>query len=99
MADVQNLADQLGWCNTTRDYLESLTEQLRTINKTYELTVDDFTAKGYFSDLREDLGLDEMQQEFTDMTNNLIRYIEDEHIDYIDDESKIVLDALGKFGY
>lgn len=99
MADVQELADQLGWCNTTRNYLEELTEKLRGVNRTYELTIEDFTAKGYFSDLREDLGLDAMQQEFADMTNNLIRYIEDEHIDYIDEESQIVQNALGKFGY
>jgi len=99
MAEIEELADQLGWCNTTRNYLEELTEKLIGVNSNYKLTVDDFTAKGYFSDLREDLGLDEMQQEFTDMTNNLIRYIESEHIDYINEESQMLQDALGKFGY
>jgi len=99
MEDVPKLADQLGWCIETKKYLETLTEHLRKINTTYELTIDDFTAKGYFSDLRTDLGLDAMQQDFLEETNNLIRHIEDEHIDYVEAESQMILDVLGQLGF
>jgi len=96
MADTQRLADQLGWCITTKDYLNNLDNELRHIASQYQHTVDELKQHGYMADLLP--RIEQLNETFQNETQALIRYVEEEHLAYIDKQSRSIgetLEALG----
>ncbi len=96
MSNLQSLADQLGWCITTSDYLNNdINDELRFVAKRYEDTVKDLRNAGYLSNSLEQI--ERMQEEFQRASEDLIRYIENEHLEYIKRQSGQIQSAMGQF--
>jgi hypothetical protein len=92
MNDTQSLANQLGWCITTKDYLNNLNSETRYVAKQYEAMVDMLKQSNYLAELLPQI--QQMQQEFQESTDDLIKHIESEHLAYIENQSKSVQSIL-----
>jgi hypothetical protein len=92
MNDTQSLANQLGWCITTKDYLNNLNTETRYVANQYEAMVDMLKKSNYLAELLPQI--QQMQQEFQESTDDLIKHIESEHLAYIENQSKSVQSIL-----
>ena len=92
MSNPQNLADQLGWCNTTRHYLHDLQEDVRHVARFYAQTVEDLRGDQYLSELLN--RLIPLRDEFNNRAEATVRHIDDVHIDYVDQQSDSVSSQL-----
>lgn len=78
---TNSLENQLGWCITTKDYLNNLNSELLHAKNRYENMVTDLRSTGYMSDLLP--MIENMSVEFGEDINALIKYIQNEHLAYI----------------
>jgi hypothetical protein len=92
MNDTQSLANQLGWCITTKDYLNNLNSETRYVAKQYEAMVDMLKQSNYLAELLPQI--QQMQQEFQESTDDLIKHIESEHLAYIENQNKSIQSIL-----
>ena len=92
MTTNQSLADQLGWCITTKDYLNDLNHDLSHVAGQYERLVDEIKQQQYLAELLTQI--EAMQQEFQQQADELIRHMEGEHLAYIDNQSRILQGSL-----
>ena len=90
--DSQSLANQLGWCITTRDYLNDLISELKDGSNSYGDIVQDLKHHNYMAELLP--RIQEMQNEFQKNVDDLIKHIEDKHLEYIGNQSKIIMTTL-----
>lgn len=90
--NLQSLANQIGWCKTTKNYLITLNDELRSVSENYQTTLDKLTSRGYMSDLLPQL--QQMKKEFHESSNDLIGHIEHEHLAYIEKQSEGIRGAL-----
>jgi len=93
MSDLQSLANQLSWCMVTKNYLGELNDEIRFVSKEYVESIERL-KQNYIIELLPDMK--RIQQEFEDMASELIRHIEDEHLEYVDRQSQGVQGALGR---
>ena len=91
---ANSLADQLGWCITTKDYLNNLNAEMLYVAKQYANMVEQLKATGYMKDLLPMI-LD-LNQEFEKEIQDIIRYIEGEHISYIQKQADAVSGEINK---
>jgi hypothetical protein len=92
MSNPQNLADQLGWCNTTRHYLEDLQADIRHVARAYFQTVEDLGGDQYLLELQQ--RLIPLRDEFNQRAEAACRHIADAHIEYVNQQSDSVSDQL-----
>jgi len=92
--NTQSLANQLGWCRTSKDYLIGLSNKLHSVSSEYQSTVDDLRNRGYMADLLPQI--EEMNREFQELSSDLIGHIEKEHLAYIEKQSVGIRGALEK---
>jgi len=88
MAQVQSLEDQSAWCNTTKYYLNDLNGELKYVSNQYQSSVEDLKNFGYIAEHMPHLQY--LYSEFEQTLNNVINYIESEHIAYIDERSQTI---------
>lgn len=87
-----SLADQLGWCITTQDYLTELTNELKYVANSYNSSVESLAEAGYFVDYLPQIQA--LSQEFTNEVNSLIAYIQDDHQTYIQEQSNDLVNKI-----
>ena len=92
MNDSQTLANQLGWCITTKDYLANLNTETRYVAKQYETMVDWLKQHNYIGELLPQI--EQMQQEFQESCDDLMTHVESEHLAYIENQSKHIQNIL-----
>ncbi len=90
---MASLANQLGWCITTKDYLNNLNSELKYVSNSYNQAVDELREYGYLEEMLPNL--QQLSQEFEDEINKVIAYIEDDHLDYIDKQSQTIRENMG----
>ena len=93
-SNIQSLANQLGWCKTSKDYLIGLNNKLHSVSNEYQVTVDELRNKGYMADLLPQI--EEMNREFQEISSELMGHIEQEHLAYIEKQSVGIRGALEK---
>ena len=49
--NLQSLANQIGWCRTTKDYLIGLNDELYSVATNYQNILDELRSRGYMADL------------------------------------------------
>ena len=89
---MADLADQLGWCITTKDYLNDLIDEIEGTGKAYEDMIDELKQNGYFGDISEPLIRN--QQQFQNEVESFKKYVADEHLDYIQQQADSVSATL-----
>lgn len=89
---ANSLADQLGWCITTKDYLNNLNAEMIYVGNQYESMVAQLTSSGYMQDLLP--MIESMKHEFHHEVRHLIKYIEDEHLAYIHTQSSAIAGTI-----
>ena len=87
-----SLADQLGWCITTKDYLNNLNSELLFVKDRYQNMVFYLRSSGYMSDLLPII--DNMSADFGEEINELVKYIQDEHLAYIQVQADATASAI-----
>ncbi len=88
MSSKQSLANQMGWTITTRDYLNNLNSELRHISNQYGNMLDMLRTGNY---IEEELQrIEKQQSEFYESTKDLIQYIEQEHLKYIERQAQVI---------
>ena len=92
MSSAQNLADQLGWCNTTRHYLQDLQNDIRHVARIYAQTLEDLQGDQYPRELFD--RFPPLRDEFYNRAEATVRHIDDVHIDYVDQQSDSVSTQL-----
>jgi hypothetical protein len=92
---MASLADQLGWCITTKDYLNNLNAELKYVSNSYLNFADELKNSGYLEEMLLNLNLDILTQEFEEEIDKLIQYIENDHLDYIDKQSQTIQGHMG----
>ena len=90
---MASLANQLGWCITTKDYLNNLNSELKYVANSYLEAVDELREYGYLEEMLPHL--ENLNQEFEEKVNKLIAYIENDHLDYIDKQSQVIQSKMG----
>ena len=95
MSDPQSLANQLGWCITTQDYLNDLNHELRYVAGQYESMVTMLQEYGYIEELLKPI--QGMLHEFSESADDLVRHVEGEHLAYIEKQSKHIQGVLSGF--
>ena len=79
--NLNSLADQLGWCITTKEHLNHLNSEMLFTKTRYENMVMNLRQARY---MREFLpAIEQMSADFSEEINNLVKYITDEHLPYI----------------
>ena len=91
---MADLADQLRWCITTKDYLHDLIDEIESTGKAYEQMIYELKKNGYFGDIA--IPLIKNQQHFQNEVESLKKYVADEHLDYIQDQADSVSATLRK---
>lgn len=81
MSQQQSLADQLGWCITTQDYLNDLNQELKFVANQYQNSVDNLKAFGYIEEMIPHL--ENLCNEFQKSIDGIVDYVEGEHIEYV----------------
>ncbi|CAM5196343.1 hypothetical protein [Alishewanella longhuensis] len=79
--NTNSLADQLGWCITTKDHLNNLNNEMLYVKNQYQNMVTNLRSSGYMKDLLP--MIENMHSEFGSEINALVKYIQDEHLAYI----------------
>jgi len=92
---MASLAEQLGWCITTKDYLNNLNAELKYVSNSYLNFADELKNSGYLEEMLLNLNLDILTQEFEEEIDKLIQYIENDHLDYIDNQSQTIQANMG----
>lgn len=92
MTSNQDLANQLGWSITTKDYLNELNSELRYVNNSYANLAQDLSAQDYLGELLAQIA--QMQNEFSQNTDELIRHVENEHLEYIQRQADSIKEKL-----
>ena len=92
MSQQQSLADQLGWCITTQDYLNDLNMELKSVAQQYQSSVDNLKEFGYIAEMMPHL--ENLCSEFKSSIDGVVDYIENEHIEYVNDQSKSIQGAI-----
>lgn len=90
--NANSLADQLGWCITTKDYLNNLNHEMLFVKNQYQNMVANLRSGGYMSDLLPTI--DNMNLEFGTEINALVKYIQDEHLAYIQVQADAIASAI-----
>ncbi len=91
---AHSLADQLGWCITTKDYLNNLNQELMYVKGNYRNSVDTLRGAGYLQELMP--SLEKICQEFEEEVEGLVRYIEDEHTAYVQGRSATISEQINQ---
>ena len=94
MENQQSLADQLGWCITTQDYLNDLNAELKYVAQQYQDSVDELKRFGYFKE--KILHLENLCSEFGTTIDGVVGYVESEHIEYVHGRSVTVSGVLSQ---
>lgn len=79
--NANSLADQLGWCIATKDHLNNLNNEMLYVKNQYQNMVTNLRSSGYMKDLLP--MIENMHSEFGNEINALVKYIQDEHLAYI----------------
>jgi hypothetical protein len=87
-------ANQLGWCITTKDYLNNLNNEMIYVASLYNNMVDELQAQGYMTDALPIA--QNMNNEFQKEVIDIVKYIEDEHLSYIQKQSNAISSELNK---
>lgn len=91
---ANSLADQLGWCITTKDYLNNLNSEMLYVANRYTDMVEQLQSTGYMNDLLP--MIQNLNNEFDKEIKEIVKYIEGEHIAYIQKQSSAVSDQINK---
>jgi hypothetical protein len=89
---MASLADQLGWCITTKDHLNNLNSELKYVAQYYNDGIDNLKSWGYFEEKLPHL--EQLSNDFEQEINELIGYIENDHLEYVDRQSQAILAQL-----
>jgi len=92
MENQQSLADQLGWCITTQDYLNDLNAELKYVAQQYQESVNQLKSFGYFKEKMPHL--ENLCSEFETTIDGVVGYVESEHIEYVHGRSVTVSGVL-----
>ena len=92
MSDIQSLANQLSWCMVTKNYLNELNGEIRFVSNQYADSIERL-EHNYISELLPEMR--RMRDEFEDMASELIKHIENEHLEYVDKQSRSIQGVLG----
>lgn len=92
MSNTQSLADQLGWCNTTRNQLQDLEADLRHTVQVYFTTIDQMRDDQYLHEAWQRLL--PFRDEFQARAEATCRHIDDAHIDYVNQQADSVSTQL-----
>lgn len=90
--NANSLADQLGWCITTKDYLNNLNSEMLYVKNQYQNMVTNLRSSGYMSDLLP--MIENMSTDFDTEINALVKYIQDEHLAYIQAQADATASAI-----
>ena len=94
MGNEQSLADQLGWCITTQDYLNDLNAELKYVAQQYKNSVDGLKSFGYMQEMMPHL--ENLCSEFETTIDGVVEYVESEHIEYVHERSQTVSEVLSR---
>lgn len=95
--NANSLQNQLDWCIKTNKHLNALNSEMLYIKVRYEDMVENLRSTGYMSDLLPMIEF--MNEDFGTEINNLVKYIQDEHIAYVQvqaDATASTIEALLK---
>lgn len=92
--NANSLADQLGWCITTKDYLNNLNSELLFVKSQYQKMVTNLRSSGYMIDLLP--MIENMNVDFGEEINVLVKYIQDEHLAYIQVQADATASIINK---
>jgi len=90
--ETQKLADQLGWCITSRDYLQQLDSELRHVTRQHFESLQALRSQNYMDEYLQ--RLTRLAHEFSDQAEATVRHIEQEHMTYIDQQARLISSVL-----
>lgn len=92
---MADLADQLGWCSTSKNHLEELSHAITSAENTVNSTIDMLNHYS-FSECNQLLyPLQEQYQKGSDETQ---KFIADKHITYLEKQLKVISDKINELG-
>ena len=94
MSQQQSLADQLGWCITTQDYLNDLNQELKWVAGEYQNKIDTLKGFGYLTEMLPQL--ESLCTDFEKAIDGMVDYIESEHIAYVDGRSQTISATISR---
>ena len=91
----QSLANQLGWCVTSRDYLTNLQGEIKYLGREYYNHIEQLRGCHYLDEpLRK---LRPLMLAFVQAADEVVKHIENEHLAYIKAKAKDVSEKLEKY--
>ena len=91
---TQSLEDQLGWCITTQDYLNDLNQELKFVAQKYQTSINNLKSFGYLQEMMPHL--ENLCNEFEKSIDEVVNYIENEHIAYVYGRSKTIQQTISQ---
>ena len=92
---MANLADQLGWCITSKDYLQDLSDAISISQSNLENIVLALQQTG-FSEYNKLLL--PLKEQFDNGATETQQFIHNRHIKYLDDRVKFINQKLDELG-
>lgn len=96
MSEVQSLANQLGWCITTKDHLEGLISEINYVSTQYANMVEMLRSQGLMGEMLSQV--EQMHSVYQQDAEALARHIGQDHLPYIEGRSQSVQRALEDVG-
>ena len=94
MSDTQTMADQLGWCITTKDALKELEQSLYRVANDYDATVETLRATRVFNEYAA--VVEQRQEHFRESVRDLLSSIQNDNLAYINKQSARIQQELQK---
>ena len=88
----QSYANQLGWAITTKDNLNELSATMRTFSNHYIEQINMLEERDYMAESLNEVR--QMSNEFEDATVDIINHIEQSHINYINNQTKAIMEVI-----
>jgi hypothetical protein len=92
MSEKQSLTNQLYHCIQTQEHLNTVNAEIRFVAAQYERITDTLKQDDYLEELLSEV--QQMQHEFQDSCDDLIKHIESEHLAFIENQSRRIQEAL-----
>ncbi len=92
MSNLNSLTNQLNMCINMQEFLIDLNKKLFHASYKYTHSIDTLQSAGCLSELLSELRRNE--NEFKDAVSKLIKYVENEHMEYIYKQSKTIQEQL-----
>ncbi|MBS9783389.1 MAG: hypothetical protein KGV46_02425 [Pasteurella sp.] len=96
MSERDSIANQLGWCNSTRARIEEFEHAIISVANSYDAITDELQNTSVFGEFQKKIEV--RQHEFREEMKKLMVQLRQENLDYVNKQSDRLQQELSNLG-